>query len=77
MDTAYTSAMQGCIVALMRQGSLESNQIQALTLRDLPDGAHKTVLLRRRFTAGLSMCPNSRVLVDEDGGPIPPEVVTR
>jgi hypothetical protein len=55
---------------------LESNQIQALTLRDLPDGAHKTVLLRRRFTAGLSMCPNSRVLVDEDGGPIPPEVVT-
>ena len=36
-------------------------------LRDLPEGKPKVALLRRRFTIGLSNCPNSRVLVDDDG----------
>jgi hypothetical protein len=47
----------------MRQKSLRETDIQALTLRDLPPGENRNAVLRERFAAGLSLCPNSRVLV--------------
>lgn len=72
---AHTAAMERCITALLKRKSLDLSAIQALTLRDLPTGKERVALIRRRVGVGLSICPNSRVLVDDDGKPIPPEAV--
>ena len=72
---AHTAAMERCVSALMRQDALHPNEIHRLTLRDLPDGREKDALLRRRFALGLSMCPNGRVVVDDEGRPLSPDAV--
>jgi metal-sulfur cluster biosynthetic enzyme len=72
---AHAAAMERAISALMRQMPTDADQIGRLTLRDLPEGKPKAALLRRRFAIGLSNCPNSRVLVDDQGKAIPPEAV--
>ena len=61
--------------ALLRRKVVDANEIHRLTLRDLPDGREKSALLRRRFALGLSMCPNSKVVVGDDGRPLPAEAV--
>jgi metal-sulfur cluster biosynthetic enzyme len=70
---AHTAAMERCLASLLRRKALDPNEIHRLTLRDLPDGKEKSALMRRRLALGRSTCPNSRVLVDDDGHPLPPE----
>jgi metal-sulfur cluster biosynthetic enzyme len=72
---AHTAAMERCVTTLMQQKALHPNEIHRLTLRDLPDNREKAALLRRRFAVGLGVCPNGRVVVDDDGRPLPPEAV--
>jgi len=72
---AHTAAMERAIATLLRRTPMEVDRIGRLVLRDLPEGKAKVALLRRRFTVGLSNCPNSRVLVDDDGHPIPLQAI--
>ena len=72
---AHTAAMERAITALLRQAPMDVDRIGQLLLRDLPEGKAKVALLRRRFAVGLSNCPNSRVLVDENGKPVAQEDV--
>jgi metal-sulfur cluster biosynthetic enzyme len=64
---AHTAAMERCVEFLLKRTSLAVDQISALTLRDLPAGKNKAALMRRRDAIGLSTCPNSRVVVDDEG----------
>lgn len=64
---AHTAAMERCLTAEMRRRHLGTAGLHGLTLRDLADGAAKAALMRRRFALGLSLCPNSRVAVDDHG----------
>ena len=64
---AHTAAMERCITGWIRRNTLDHKAIHHLTLRDLPEGKDKAALLRRRLDLGLSLCRNSRVLVDEEG----------
>ncbi|MEE2030551.1 iron-sulfur cluster assembly protein [Rhodococcus chondri] len=72
---AHAAAMERAVEVLLKRTSLEVDGIFALTLSDLPAGKEKTALLRRRIGNGLSICPASRVLVDDDGKPVPREQV--
>jgi metal-sulfur cluster biosynthetic enzyme len=72
---AHTAAMERCVTTLMRQKALHPNEIHRITLRDLSDGPEKAALLRRRFALGLSVCPNGRVVVDDEGHPLPPHAI--
>jgi metal-sulfur cluster biosynthetic enzyme len=72
---AHAAAMERAIGSLLRQTPMDVEQIGRLMLRDLPNGNPKAALLRRRFAIGLGNCPNSRVLVDDEGKPIAPEAV--
>jgi hypothetical protein len=63
MSGDRTTPVQRCVAELMRQKALKHSDIHALTLRDLPPGENRNAVLRDRFAAGLSLCPNSRVLV--------------
>jgi Iron-sulfur cluster assembly protein len=72
---AHTAAMERAIGSLLRRTPMEVDRVGRLVLRDLPEGKPKVALLRRRFAIGLSNCPNSRVLVDDDGHPIPLEAI--
>ncbi len=64
---AHSAAMERCITRLMSREGLGECDIHRITLHDLADGPDKAALLRRRFALGLSMCPNSRVVVGDDG----------
>jgi metal-sulfur cluster biosynthetic enzyme len=72
---AHLAAVERCVTALMRRKALHPNEIHRLTLRDLPDGPEKAALLRRRFALGLSVCPNGRVVVDDEGRALPSNAV--
>jgi metal-sulfur cluster biosynthetic enzyme len=72
---AHTAAMERCVSAFMREDGLAPGDLHRLMLRDLPDGREKSALLRRRFALGLSVCPNGRVVVDDEGHPLPVEAV--
>lgn len=72
---AHTAALQRCVTDLIRRDGLADNELVHLTLRDLPPGPTTVALLRRRMSVGLSTCPNSRVLVGEDGRTLTPEHV--
>jgi metal-sulfur cluster biosynthetic enzyme len=72
---AHMAAMERCVSVLLRRKAIVPNEIHRLTVRDLPEGTEKSALLRRRFALGLSMCPNGRVVVDDDGQPLPGEAV--
>jgi metal-sulfur cluster biosynthetic enzyme len=72
---AHTAAMERAVTALLNRGEVRADEIGRLTLRDLPDGHEKSALLRRRFSLGLSVCPNGRVVVDDDGHSLSPEAV--
>jgi len=72
---AHAAAMERAIGSLLRQAPMDVERIGRLTLRDLPEGQPKAALLRRRVAIGLGNCPNSRVLVDDEGKAIPLEAV--
>ncbi|MET0315971.1 MAG: hypothetical protein ABW188_04030 [Rhodococcus fascians] len=74
-QTAYAVAVERAVAELLQRNPMEVAQIQALALRDLPAGDRRTALMRLRFTMGLSMCPNSRVLVDDAGNSMPVSAV--
>ena len=69
--TAYTAAVQRAVSDAVNRNGIAANEIDRLTVRDLPNGPEKQALMRRRFTLGLPMCPNGRVMVDESGHPLP------
>jgi metal-sulfur cluster biosynthetic enzyme len=73
---AHTAAMERAITSLLRQKPMDIEEVGHLLLRDLPEGKAKVALLRRRFAIGLSNCPNSRVVVDDEGKPVAPESVS-
>jgi len=68
---AHGAAMERCVSALILEKELCPNEVHRLTIRDLPDDKMKYALLSRRFALGLSMCPNARVVVDDQGNPLP------
>lgn len=72
---AHTAVMERCIEAYLKRTGLGANEIYRLTLSDLPPGKYKEALLRRRMDIGLSICPASRVFVDETGQRVPPDAV--
>ena len=67
---AHTAAMERCLTELIASGAVAVDDLGHVLLRDLPPGPKKASLLRRRVNAGLSVCPNSRVLVDDEGVPV-------
>ena len=69
--TAYTAAVQRAVTDAINRNGFAANDIDRLTVRDLPNGPQKQALMRRRFVLGLPMCPNGRVTVDESGHPLP------
>ncbi len=74
---AHIAAVQRCVAAMIRRGLVAPGDVHLLTLRDLPAGRETAALLRRRFALGFSMCPNGRVLVDDEGHPLVAEDVLR
>lgn len=72
---AHQAAMERAVTALLRQEPLSPKEIHRLTLRDLPDGPGRAALMRWRFALGLSTCPNARVVVGDQGDPLPAEEV--
>lgn len=72
---AHTAAMERVVSAMLKRGLVAHDEIHMLTLRDLPDGTEKSALLRRRFALGISMCPNGRVMIDDDGHPLEADTV--
>lgn len=72
---AHTAAMERCVAAELTAGRVLVSEVDRLALRDLPRGHRKSALLRRRMELGLSVCPNSLVVVDEEGRPLPAEQV--
>jgi metal-sulfur cluster biosynthetic enzyme len=75
LSKAHAAAMERCVEAHLKTTDLGVNEIYRLTLSDLAPGKYKAALLRRRIGIGLSICPASRVFVDDDGKRIPPDAV--
>ncbi len=75
LGKAHIAAMERCVAAVMRARQLDASTIASLTLRDLPDDKNRQALVRRRLDIGLSLCPNSRVLVGDDGRALEPDAV--
>ncbi|MBB4135521.1 iron-sulfur cluster assembly protein [Gordonia humi] len=75
MRKAHTAAMERSLTSLIKAGGTTNEAVGKVLLRDLPSGQYKTALLRRRVAIGLSACPNSRVLVDDHGHPIPDDEI--
>lgn len=72
---AHLAAMERSIAAHLAQTGEGVERIHSLTLRDIRSERHTTALLRRRSAIGLSICPNSRVFVDEHGQSVAPEEI--
>ncbi|MFT4125307.1 MAG: iron-sulfur cluster assembly protein [Gordonia sp. (in: high G+C Gram-positive bacteria)] len=72
---AHTAAMERAVTPLLTAGTIAVADCEHLLLRDLPDGPATQSLLRRRVQIGLGICPNCRVVVDEDGKPLAPEKI--
>lgn len=72
---AHTAAMERCVAPLISAGAVDVDGCTHLLLRDIPEGPHKYALLRRRVQIGLGVCPNCRVVVDEDGHALPADQV--
>lgn len=75
LSKAHAAAMERCIEDHLKHTDIGVNEIHRLTLGDLETGKYKAALLRRRIGIGLSLCPASRVFVDDNGKSIPPESV--
>jgi hypothetical protein len=67
---AHTAAMERSVAAHRALTGDGPEIVRTLTLRDIRRERFTTALLRRRSAIGLSICPNSRVAVDEHGRPI-------
>jgi metal-sulfur cluster biosynthetic enzyme len=67
---AHTAAMERSVMALLKSTGRNVEDIHRLTLGELPAGAHKDALLRRRTDIGLGIRPDDLVVVDEEGRPV-------
>ncbi|MDP9637377.1 hypothetical protein J2W18_002296 [Rhodococcus cercidiphylli] len=70
---AYFAVLDRSIAEHLARTGEGTDRVRSLTLRDIRGEAHTTALLRRRSALGLSICPNSRVFVDESGKPMMPD----
>lgn len=68
---AYHEAMKRSIYAHLERTGEGTERTRTLTLRDVRGEQHTGALLQCRSALGLSICPNSRICVDEHGAPIP------
>lgn len=64
---AHTAAMERCCRALLTGGGWQIDQLPLAELQDLPAGAQKSALLRRREAIGLPNDRQARVMVDHRG----------
>ena len=64
---AHTAAMERCAEQLLRTTNVTVDDLHLVTLADVPDGAHKEALLRRRVAVGLGVDPADRLVVDDEG----------
>jgi len=65
---AYTAAMERCLTELLRADPQRpESSLGDVRLADLPDGATKQALLRRRRALGLSTEPEDLAMVDHFG----------
>ena len=62
---AYIAAVDRSISAHLALTGEGAERIRSLTLRDVRGEKDTNVLLELRSALGLSLCPNSRILVDE------------
>lgn len=72
---AHVASVERSCMQMLQRGTWTLEELPMLELRDLPDDEMTAALLRRRAAIGLSTTPDSRVLVDNDGAPIPQEDV--
>ncbi len=73
---AHTAASERSLTALLRANpDLDEKQVGTVRLRDLPEGATTTALLRRREALGLASDPDAVVLVDHEGRSYAPDEV--
>lgn len=72
---AHTAAMERCVARLLQTSEWTLEEITHLMLLDLPSSGEKEALLRRRLEIGLGIGPHDRVLVDDDGTPIPEDEI--
>ncbi|AMY53446.1 hypothetical protein KZO37_08900 [Rhodococcus fascians] len=70
---AYFAVLERSIEEHLARTGEGTDRVRSLTLRDIRGERHTTALLRRRSALGLSICPNSRVFVDESGKPMMPD----
>lgn len=65
LRSEYMSAVERSVSAHLALTGEGAERIRSLTLRDIRGEKDTGALLERRSALGLSLCPNSRVLVDE------------
>lgn len=70
---AHTAAVERCVADRLKNSSLALEDVYRLRLRNLPAGAFKEALLRRRAAIGLSIGLDEQLFVDEHGTPVAPE----
>lgn len=66
-EKAHTAAMERCAEHLLRTTDVTVDDLHLVTLADVPEGAHKDALLRRRAAVGLGTDPGGLLVVDETG----------
>lgn len=72
---AHAAAMERCVEAHLKRSDFSVDDLHKLTVGELAPGKDKEALLRRRMRIGLSICPASRVVVDDAGRRLLPEQV--
>ncbi|MQW76694.1 DUF59 domain-containing protein [Nocardioides sp. dk4132] len=72
---AHTAAMERCVEERLTHTGMAVTDVYRLRLRNLPEGAPKEALLRRRAAIGLATGPDAQVFVDDRGVPVPPEEI--
>jgi hypothetical protein len=73
---AHIASMERACRRLMERG-WSVDELPRATLADLPPGAPRDGLVRRRAEVGLATSPEAPVLVDDDGTPVPTDQVAR
>ncbi|WP_072801696.1 iron-sulfur cluster assembly protein [Rhodococcoides yunnanense] len=65
LKNAHRAAMERSVAEHLKTAGAEPDRLGTLTLRDIRHEKYTAALIRRRGALGLSICPNSRVIVDE------------
>lgn len=73
---AHIASMERACRGLLERG-WSVDDLPRATIGDLPPGASRDGLIRRRAEIGLTTSPNTPVLVNDEGTPVPPDQVAR